>query len=637
MFPGSQYQEFIYTRTYSRYLHDLNRRETWEESVDRYAKYMTEQTATQLEKAGVDAISVERFFEIQQAFKDFMDMAAVGSMRAFWTAGPALDREHIAGYNCAYVPVDRPKVFAEILYILLCGTGVGFSVETREINKLPFVPYFEKEYHQPGVIFEKPCVVFEDSKEGWAQGFLEFINYLYAGYVPDYDLSKIRPKGTLLKTFGGRASGPEPLRKLLENTARIFRKAQGRKLVSLEVYDIVCHTADAVVVGGVRRSATICLTDLYDKLMRFAKTNDFWKVNPHRFNSNNSVAYNSKPLFDVFWEEWETLAKSGTGERGIVNREGLVKSQLALGRALANYGVNPCGEIVLRPRQFCNLSEVIVRTEDSLDVLCRKVRSATILGTLQSTLTDFGFLDPEWKANCEEERLLGVSLTGTCDHPVLAYTTDETKYWLEAMKREARHVANIWADLLGINRPKAITCVKPSGTVSQLVNSSSGLHPRYSKVYQRRVQITKTDPLADLLIDQGIEYEEVNDSTWAFKFCVEGPENSVYRNDRTAIEQLEYWLMYKTVWCDHNPSVTIYVEEDEWDDVGLWVWENWDHIGGLSFFPKFGGTMPFAPYEELEEPFAVPEIDFKKLPEFEVVDSTQGSKELACSGGACEL
>ena len=633
------YQDFIRVRTYSRWNEELGRRETWDETVDRYDEFFwkilwDKRISAELKDAYSKAIDAIRSFDVMP------------SMRCLWTAGPALERENISGYNCAYVAVDNPRVFAEILYILMCGTGVGFSVERQYINKLPEVP--NKLY------FEFDPIIFEDSKLGWAEGYLELITRLYRGDVPEYDLSKIRPKGSRLKIFGGRASGPEPLKELIDFTIQVFKNAQGRKLNSIECYDIVCKIANCVVSGGVRRSATLSLSNLTDLRMRRAKDGQFWIENPQRALSNNSVAYTEKPDMRAFMEEWMALVESKSGERGIVNREALKNTLPKRRNKDFDFGVNPCGEIILRSKQFCNLTEVIVRSTDTLAQLCQKVKYATILGCLQSTLTNFYFLSDEWKKNCEEERLLGVSLTGLMDHPILQKTElgDSLlapQEWLQVMKQVAIDTAKEWSKALGINMPAAITCVKPSGTVSQLVDSSSGLHPRYAPYYIRRVRVTYTDPLAKFLMAKGVPCEPEVGQTWndvntvVFEFPVKSPKGSICRKDLTALEQLEYWKMLKIYWCEHNPSVTIYVKDHEWLEVGAWVYKNWDIIGGLSFLPYDGGNYQLAPYEEItKEKYEeliknFPKLDFSELSKYETKDETEGSRELACTAGVCEL
>ncbi len=547
----SQYQEFIYTRTYSRWIEEENRRETWVETLGRYARFFRQRVPE----------NDIRQQEFNAAMLAVYRMEVMPSMRALWAAGEALELENVAGYNCAYTIIDTPKSFAEIMYVLMCGTGVGFSTEEKYICQLPVVP--NELYDVDEVI------VVEDSRQGWAEAFYKFILGLYQGKVFILDTSKVRPKGARLKTFGGRASGAKPLEDLMTFTLRKFLDARGRKLNSLEVYDIVTMTASIVIAGGVRRSATINLSDLEDKLIRHAKEGQFWVDNPQRSLSNNSAVYNKKPTLADFIEEWLFLMQSGTGERGIVNREGLRKHVATLGTRKANedLGVNPCGEVILRAKQFCNLSEVVIRPEDSLYSLIQKVKHTVILGILQSSLSEFNFLDDEWKKNTEEERLLGISLTGLQDHPILNHVCEQAIDWLTVLRQTARQVSKVWAEDMGINIPVAITSVKPSGTVSQLVSSASGIHPRFSPFYIRRVRIAAHDPLANMLKDYGVPCIPEVGQTWddyttlVFEFPIKSPEKSVFKDERSAIEQLEYWKMLKTYWTDHNPSITIYVRE----------------------------------------------------------------------------
>ncbi len=623
------YSTFIYKRDYARFLPEENRREEWVESVMRYQRFFSGRLPYDL----VD--------EFNEAIAAVVDMDVMPSMRCLWSAGPALENDNIAGYNCAYTVIDSIHSFAEVLYILMNGAGVGFSTERQYINKLPDVSICM-------IPYDVETVVFEDSKLGWAKGYERLLQLLFAGLIPKYDLSLIRPKGAVLKTFGGRASGPEPLKDLIEFTIKVFKGAQGRKLKSIEVYDIVCMIANCVVSGGVRRSATINLSNPSDDRMRHAKEGQFWIDNPQRQLSNNSVAYTEKPEMMLFMDEWLSLMRSGTGERGIFNREGAVKAAVACGREPRDFGTNPCGEILLRPRQFCNLTEVVVRPYDTYPDLIRKVKMAVRLGVLQSTLTDFQFLDPEWKKNCEEERLLGVSLTGIMDHHLL--NTSRTAYaYLVGMKKAAHEEASRWANVLGINVPKAVTCVKPSGTVSQLVGTSSGLHARHSPYYIRRVRVNASDPVAHLLQDAGVPcspevgQDWTNLTTLVFEFPMRSPESSVFRYDRTAIEQLELWRTYKEAWCDHNPSFTVYVKEDEWLEVGAWVYRNWDKVCGLSFLPYDGGVYSLAPYQEITaeeyimKTVTFPVVDFDNLPKYERQDNTSGTRTYACTGDKCEL
>ena len=625
------YQDFIYLRTYSRWVDDLNRRETWPETVDRYHKFFEKR---------VPESKTSEFCAACDAIKN---LEVMPSMRALWTAGQALQNENIAGYNCAFVAVDNLKVFSEILYVLMNGTGVGFSVERQFVNELPTIP--------EDIVDSDETVVFADSKLGWAEGFNKIMQGLYSGVAYKYDLSKIRPKGARLKVFGGRASGPDPLKQLIEFTISLAKSAKGRKLNSLECHDLVCMIASIVVVGGVRRSACISLSNLSDDRMRHAKDGHFWEKTPHRMLANNSVCYTEKPDAATFMQEWLSLIRSGSGERGIFNRQSgkFVVSKIGRREAGYEWGCNPCSEILLRPNEFCNLSEVVVKDGDDLDSLKKKVRMATILGVMQSTLTKFRFLSRDWKKNCEEERLLGVSLTGLRDHDVLGHVSSQSKLWLQEMKLEAIATAEEWSRALGINMPAAITCVKPSGTVSQLVNSASGLHPRYSPHYIRRVRVSTSDPLCKLLIDQGVKYNpEVGQtledcSTMVFDFPVASPEKAVFRDEVNALEQLEYWKMLQEYWCEHKPSVTIYVKDDEWIRVGSWVYDNWNYVSGISFLPHDGGVYQLAPYEEISEDVyncmlkLFPTLDFTQLQKYEAKDQTMGSREFACSAGACEI
>ena len=625
------YQEFIYKRTYARWLEKEGRREDWNETVNRYMDFF------------IQKVPDEYKLHFTAACKSIQDLKVMPSMRALWTAGKAAERDNMCIYNCAYRELNSARAFAEMLYVLMNGTGVGFSVERQVINRLPVVPdtLSASDYE----------IIVPDSKEGWARAYLSLLHGLYDGIIRPLNVSRVRPKGAKLKTFGGRASGPGPLLELAEFTTRMFQQARGRKLNSLEVHDIACKIANIVVAGGVRRSACISLSNLSDDRMANAKAGMFWDTNPQRMLSNNSVAYTEKPDAERFMEEWLALMKSKSGERGIFNRESAKIIAGKSGRRDPDYefGCNPCSEILLRSAEVCNLTEVVVRPEDTLDDLIIKMYHATILGIVQSTFTDFKFVSKEWQQNCEEERLLGVSLTGLRDHPVLGTVSDEARSWLRAMKYEAVLTAEAWADVLGINMPAAITCVKPSGTVSQLVDSASGLHPRYSRWYIRRVRVDAVDPLAQFLIQKGVPvHPEVGEemhsaNTLVFEFPIEAPSTAVFRDQETALEQLEYWKMLQEEYCEHKPSCTIYVKDDEWLAVGAWVQQNWDYISGISFLPYDGGVYKLAPYQECTEAeyhelkAKMPELDFKELAEFEAEDSTKGSKEYACTGGSCEL
>ncbi len=635
-----EYQSFIALSRYARYLDDKERRETWAETVGRYCNFWTgrfpELFPTDIISAGIKQL-------------DF-----VPSMRAIMSAGLALERDNMAGYNCSYVAVDNVRVFDEILYILTCGTGVGFSVERQYINQLPTVA---EEMHDSDTI-----IVVSDSKIGWASSFRELVSLLYAGKVPKWDVSRVRAAGERLKVFGGRASGPEPLVDLFKFTIALFRNSSGRKLNSIEVHDLVCKIADVVVVGGVRRSALISLSNLTDERMRNAKQGQWWEQNQQRALANNSVAYTEKPDMGIFMKEWEALYASKSGERGIFNRRGAQAQAAISGRRDNSYefGTNPCGEIILRSHGLCNLSEVIVRSDDTFDALKRKVELATIIGTFQSTLTDFRYVRSIWKRNAEEERLLGVSLTGIMDHPVLSgrmkfdrkmFEGDNvgTIYNLEAtlfeLKQHAIETNKIWADKLGINPSVAITTVKPSGTVSQLVNSSSGIHPRYSSYYIRTVRADKKDPLALFMREKGFPVEDdvtKPEHTDVFSFPQKSPEGSVLRTDMSAIDQLNHYLTFKRYWCEHNPSITVYVKEEEWMDVGAWVYKGFEDIGGVSFLPWDNGSYRQAPYQEItEEEYnklyeRLPKnIEWTQLQEHD--DRTSGSQDLACVSGSCEI
>lgn len=623
------YQSFISKSRYSRFLPDQQRREHWEETVKRYFNFME----NHLEKNYNHKMNRA---ELEQAV---VNLDVMPSMRAIMTAGKALERDNTAGYNCSYLPIDDPKAFDEAMYILLCGTGVGFSVEHQYVNQLPEVPdrLFDSE----------TTVVVADSKEGWAKSLRQLIALLYSGEVPKWDLSKIRPAGARLKTFGGRASGPGPLEELFKFTVNKFKGACGRRLSSLECHDILCKIGEVVVVGGVRRSAMISLSDLEDDRMRSAKSGNWWEQNGQRALANNSATYQRKPDIGQYLAEWTSLYNSHSGERGIFSREASVKQAEKNGRrdSSFDFGTNPCSEIILRPYQFCNLTEVVVRAEDTVDTLAEKIRIATILGTYQSTLTHFPYLRKVWQKNTEEERLLGVSLTGILDNKWMGEVCDETRRNLELLRQVATGTNLQFSSYLGINQSAAITCVKPSGTVSQLVDSASGIHARHSSYYIRRVRGDKKDPLTKFLTDAGIPTEDCvmrPDSTAVFSFPMKAPEGARTRDHLTALEHLELWMMYQRHWCEHKPSVTISVKEDEWMDVGAWVWRNFDEISGISFLPWDGGTYRQAPYEECskeqyEELLAkMPqEISWSLLKEEE--DNVEGAQTLSCVAGHCEI
>ena len=630
-----EYQRFIALSRYARWLPDKKRRESWEETVDRYLEFFAARC-----KIGKETK--------QQLREAILNLEVTPSMRAMMCAGPALERDNVAGFNCSYLVMNRQRAFDELMYILLCGTGVGFSCERGEVEKLPEIA---ESMHNTD-----SCIVVSDSKIGWASALRELLSLLYSGKVPQWDVSRVRPAGAPLKTFGGRASGPDPLVDLFKYTVSLFHNAVGRRLNSLEVHGLVCKIAEVVVVGGVRRSALISLSSFSDDRLRHAKSGQWFVEHAEYALANNSVAYSEKPDMESFMREWLALVESKSGERGIFNREAATAAAERSGRRDTSYkfGTNPCSEIILRDRQFCNLSEVVVRADDTFDTIRDKVRLATILGTLQSTLTKFRYLSKVWSTNTEEERLLGVSLTGIMDHPLLSGTSKDNKtvlscealtQTLEELKEVAIETNKEWAKKLGIEQSTAITCVKPSGTVSQLVNSASGIHPRYSPYYIRTVRADSKDPLALWMIEQGFPHEpDVTkpDSTMVFSFPQKAPESSVFRNDRTAIEQLEHWLVYQRHWCEHKPSVTIYVKEEEWLEVGSWVYRNFGEMSGVSFLPHSDHNYQQAPYQEIdadEYNAAVSrmphDVDWTSFSEYE--DATIGSQTLACSAGVCEI
>jgi len=564
------------------------------------------------------------------------------SMRALMTAGEALERDNTAGYNCSYVAVNRVRAFDEILYILMCGTGVGFSVERQYVEKLPTIA---EHFTDSDTI-----IVVQDSKAGWAKAYKELVSLLIGGQIPRWDISKVRPAGARLKTFGGRASGPKPLEDLFRFTSDTFRRAAGRKLTSIECHDIVCKIAEIVVVGGVRRSALISLSNLTDERMRDAKTGAWWTDNPQRALANNSVAYKEKPEIGVFMEEWVSLYRSKSGERGIFNRDACRKTVSKLGDRRDpsyDFGTNPCSEIILRDREFCNLTEVIVRPEDTQDTLARKVRLATILGTWQASLTHFPYLSSDWRKNCEEEALLGVSMTGILDNPLM-HTKDSRLLAavLEDLKKTAVETNSLWAEKININPAAAITCVKPSGTVSQLTDAASGIHARHNEYYIRTVRADRKDPLCQMMMDLGFPHEPCvmkPDHTMVFSFPMKA-EGSVTRNDMTAIEHLELWLAFQRHWCEHKPSITVTVREHEWMEVGAWVYKHFDEISGISFLPHSDHSYQQAPYqdcskEQYEEALAkMPEnVDWSLLVNYEKEDNTKGTQTFACSGDKCEV
>ena len=634
-------QEYVHKSRYARWKETASRRETWPETARRYVDYFS---------------SKFPHYPTEEIYQSILSLRTMPSMRALMTAGPALERDPMAGYNCAFVAIDDVRVFDEILYVLMCGTGMGFSVERQFISNLPIVGVTVTVQNGKPVVgcvesmkHIDHTIVVRDSKGGWAQAFRELLQHLYAGNIPKWDVSKVRGAGAKLKTFGGRASGPQPLVDLFKFAIATFTNAIGRKLTSVECHDLVCKVADIVVVGGVRRSALISLSNLSDDRMRGAKSGQWWVNDPQRALANNSAAYTERPDMERFMREWLSLIESKSGERGIFNRQAAVKKARESGRRDADrhFGTNPCAEITLRPDGgVCNLSEVVIRYDDTLDDLREKVRIATIIGTYQALLTDFRYVRKIWQKNQEEERLLGVSLTGIMDHQVLSQTSQQATEWLKAMKEVAIETNAEWADKLGINRAAAITTVKPSGTVSQLVDSASGIHPRYSEYYIRTVRADKKDPLAQLMRQQGFPVEDCvmkSDTTDIFSFPVQGPSHAVFRNDRSALEQLEHYLMLQTHWTEHNVSITVYVKDHEWMGVGDWVYRHFDSIAGVSFLPHSEHTYQQAPYtecskEEYEALLArMPSFDWEQLAVFERDDSTVNVKELACTAGVCEI
>ena len=630
----TDYQKFIHKSRYARWIDEENRRETWNETVSRFFNFMVDHVKYTTD---VDLSKNDTIKQVKQAI---LELQVMPSMRSLMTAGPALKRENIAGYNCSYIPIDNPKSFDEVLYILMNGTGVGFSVERQYINNLPTIP------DQP---FEdtEDVISVADSKEGWARSFKDLIGYLYSNRVPKLDFSKIRPAGERLKTFGGRASGPQPLQDLFEFTTGVFKNAQGRKLSSIECHDIVCKTGEVVVVGGVRRSALLSLSNLTDDRMRSAKSGDWWHMYPHRALANNSVAYTETPNPSSFMKEWLALYESKSGERGIFNRVAANAKATSNGRRQehGDFGTNPCSEIILRPNQFCNLSEVVCRSSDTGKILQRKAELASILGTLQATLTDFKYLRTRWRSNTEEERLLGVSLTGIMDCAVLHRSY--SKKTLKLLKDTVIATNKKWADLLGIPQSTATTCVKPSGTVSQLTDSASGIHARHAPYYVRTVRGDVKDSLTQFLMNQNIPNEpDFNNpsNTVVFSFPFKSPDAAICRTDMKALEQLHVWKRFSDHWCEHKPSVTVSVKEHEWVEVGNWCYSNFDSLSGISFLPFSDHSYRQAPYQDSTKQeykklcAAMPDtIDWKEFDNYEKEDNTKASQELACSAGVCEV
>ena len=624
----TDYQAFIHKSRYAKYF-DGKGRESYSETVSRYMNNVVAKA--------VGGVKNSLIKDLEQAI---LGQEIMPSMRAMMTAGPALDRDNTAGYNCSYLPVDDPKSFDEAMFILLCGTGVGFSVERQFISKLPEVPE----------LFDSDTtVVVKDSKEGWAKAFRQVLALLWAGEIPKWDVSKVRPAGARLKIFGGRASGPAPLVDLFNFAVTTFKGAQGRKLSSIECHDLMCFIGQIVVVGGVRRSAMISLSNLSDDRMRHAKSGQWWETAAHRALANNSVSYTEKPDMETYMREWQALVESKSGERGVYNRQAAKNQAKKFGRRDPDheFGTNPCSEIILRPYQFCNLTEVVVRATDTLEDLERKIRLATILGTIQSTYTKFPYLRKVWSSNTEEERLLGVSLTGIMDNPLMTLSNKGLESTLEHLRGVAVSTNAEWADRLNIPVAAAITCVKPSGTVSQLVDSASGIHARHSSHYIRTVRGDNKDPLTKFMMDQGIPSEPCvmkGDTTTVFSFPVKSPTKSVTRNDMTAIEQLEMWLKYQRHFCEHKPSVTISVREEEWMEVGAFVYKYFDEMSGVSFLPHSEHTYQQAPYQEVDkEAYNVllksmpKKIDWAGLSEYEKDDNTVAMQTMACSGDVCEI
>lgn len=628
------YQQVIAKSRYSRWREEDGRRETWEETVDRYMTHVVAPKIGDFDTFSEGGILTE---EIRQAI---LNLEVMPSMRMLMTAGPALERDHMAAYNCSFVAMDNPRAFDEILYILTCGTGVGFSCESQFVNKLPEIA---ESFHDTDT-----TIVVSDSRIGWASSFRELLSLLYAGKIPRIDVSRVRPKGERLKTFGGRASGPQPLVDLFDYCVRVFRGAAGRKLTDLEVHGLVCKIGEIVVVGGVRRSALISLSDLNSSKMRGAKSGNWWEKHPEFALANNSAVYEEVPDTGAFLEEWQALYESKSGERGIYYRKGIRDKTRAIGRRDENLiiGTNPCGEIALRSAGLCNLTEVVVRSDDTDDSLKRKIRIATILGTIQSTYTDFRYVRNIWKRNAEEERLLGVSLTGIYDNAVLG-TAEGLPSILAGLKEYAVEVNREFAERLGINPSVAITTVKPSGTVSQLVDSASGIHPRHSAYYIRSIRQDNKDPMTQFLKDSGTPHEPCvmkPDATTVFYFPVKSPDGAVTRNDISPRDHLNLWAVYNENWAEHQVSVTVSVKENEWVDTAGWVYDNFGRLSGISFLPMDGGTYKQAPYQECtaeqyEELLSrMPKsLDWNKLSAYEKEDNTTGSRELACVGTSCEI
>ena len=630
----TDYQSFIHQSRYSKFMDTLNRRETFNETVDRYI-------ANVVSPVLMKSLDFFQARDVQNEIREaILNLEVMPSMRCMMSAGPGLDRSNVAGFNCSYTAVDHPRVFDEVLYILMCGTGVGFSVERKNVEQLPTLP----EKMTPIDM----TIVVEDSKEGWADAYRQLIEELYQGNVPKWDVSNVRAAGERLMTFGGRASGPDPLVDLFRHTIDTFTLAENSKLTPLEVHSIMCKIGEVVVVGGVRRSAMISLSDLDDPELRLAKSGEWWNDNPHFALANNSVAYEDTPERELFDEEWASLVASGSGERGIFNRAAVIsKVQREGRREVSDFGTNPCSEITLKSAQFCNLTSVVARANDTVGSLARKVRIASILGTIQATLTKFPYLRPIWQENTEAEALLGVSITGILDCRLLTHENAALDETLKGLRRIAVDTNATYAGYLGINKSAAVTCVKPEGTSSQLNDSASGIHARHSAYYTRTVRADTKDPITEFMIDQGIPHEPCvmkPDTTVVFSFPVKAPEGAVTRNDMTAIEQLELWLTYQRAWCCHKPSITVSVGPEEWDEVGDWVYAHFDEMSGVSFLPRSDHTYAQAPYQDITaeqyetamETFPK-SIDWDTLALYERGDTTVGSQTLACTGDVCEI
>jgi len=619
------YQEYIHKSRYARYIPEEKRRESWDETVNRYLNFWIDR--------GIKLSEQEQ----KSLFDSIYSMEVMPSMRALMTAGEALERDNVAGFNCSYITIDSPRAFDEMMYILMCGTGVGFSVERQYISNLPTVA---EDFHETETVIH-----IADSKIGWAKSYRELVSLLYSGQLPRWDASRVRPSGSPLKTFGGRASGPEPLIDLFNFTVGIFKGAAGRKLTSLECHDLCCKIAQIVVVGGVRRSALISLSNLTDDRIRRAKHGNWGDHTPHRALANNSACYTEKPDFEAFLNEWSSLYESRAGERGIFSRTASQRQAAKNGRRDSEYdfGTNPCSEIILRPNQFCNLSEVVVRPNDTVEDLKRKVRNATILGTLQATLTDFRYLRKIWEKNTSEEALLGVSLTGILDNPLMTLKNKNLPTVLGWLRDEAIKTNKEWSKKLNIEQSTAITCVKPSGTVSQLVNSASGIHGRYAPYYIRRVRADSRDPLCTVLDEANVPSEiDVNSpTTKVFSFPQQAPKKAVFASEQTGMEQLELWKIYQEHWCEHKPSITVYYRDNEFLAIGDWIYNNFDDVSGISFLPYSDHTYEQAPYEQItKEEYDKQMKDFPTEFNWDIeeeTDATEGSQTLACVGTSCEI